>query len=124
MDKEKQIEEMYKDCNTLGRFEKLFNELIKAGYRKITENEVVISKEEYETLTDIKALQLQVKDCLNNMSNEDIKQIEAQARKETAEKILKKGKEYYDSKEDKGLAFNLFAMWIEKEFGVDLGETK
>ena len=50
---------------------------------------VILSKTDYELLTDIKALQLQVQDSLNNMNSEDVARIEKQASKKTAEKIAK-----------------------------------
>lgn len=136
MDKEKQIDEMYKDCNTLGYFDKLFNELIKAGYRKITENEVVISKKEYERIW-------------RAGWEEGYAEIQTDVRKETAEKILKEFdalqenlskkiaqlKEPFrrnmNSKEKEGYVNGIlvaksivtsFRSSLAKQFGVDLGE--
>ena len=49
---------------------------------------VILSKADYELLTDIKALQLQVQESLNNMDSEDIARIEKQATKATVEKCI------------------------------------
>lgn len=49
---------------------------------------VILSRNDYELLTDIKALQLQVQDSLTNMTNEDIERIEKQATKTAVEKCI------------------------------------
>ena len=91
-----------------------------------------ITREEYEILVNtakgkignMKATDF-LKACISSgvmvkavSTEEQVKQ----ANKETAEKILRKGKEFYNSKKDKKLAFNLFAMWIESQFGVEIKE--
>lgn len=61
--------------------------LANKGWVKLPEDSVVLSREVFELLTDIKNLQQQVQDSLSNTS-EDFERIAKQARKETAEKIL------------------------------------
>lgn len=91
MDKQKQIEEMAKtycqngfkcgdNCQTNGcRVYEVCTELYNAGYRKISENVVVISRAEYN---DLKGLEKHFDDYL-------IKEI-VETRKETAEKFAEK----------------------------------
>lgn len=126
MDKEKQIEEMMKDigrgCAALvygGCDDKtcrmcLAKHFLKQGYCKITENEVVISKEEYEEIW-------------RNGWNEGYSEILVDTIKKTAEKILLKIKEvktqdcgYTDWLDD--TYFGDEFMKLAKEFGVDSGE--
>ena len=108
MDKQKQIEEIAKVmcggchngkecmrclCADWYRAEMLYD----ANYRKIDEDSVVISKEEYEILTDISALKGKVQEALNINPIEELRQVEREARKETAREILKDiDKELYD----------------------------
>lgn len=136
MDKEKQIKEMASDMDYACTKRDLYpidaKEIAKAlyilGYRKINENEVVISKEEYEKL---KHFEKRVRSgvCLTqkewfDFCNEDsnrrtclrIEERE-QARKETAEKIFKKLKV-----ELKGYIGINYLEDLAKEFSVDLGE--
>lgn len=96
-------------------------ELLKKGYRKIPEDRVVISNEEYEKVVNYLK---EYEDKLRNFPNEINALVDMYNKgiTETAEKILSKGKEFYNSREDKGIAFNLFAMWIENEFGVEIKE--
>ena len=75
------------DCKNCDNH-KFAEEIIK-GCRKIPENAVVLTREEYELITDIKALKLQVQDSLNNMNNDDIANITKQVFNETAREILK-----------------------------------
>lgn len=97
MNDKQQIKEMASDidyaCTKKDLYPSDTKEIAKAlyllGYRKIPEDSVVLTKKEYETLMDIKALQTQVEESLSNISNEDIANIEQQARKETAKEILK-----------------------------------
>ena len=103
-DKENQIEEMAKvlcindnfQCNTCPSMEKCFNyshakKLYNAGYQKLPEDTVVLSREEYEELKQSKKdKQLAYfgwEDALNSLKglNADLKQIS----KKTAEKIYK-----------------------------------
>lgn len=148
MDKEKQIEEMMKDiCRLskmpppmiegLGEWSDTISEyLINVGYRKITENEVVISKKEYERIW-------------RAGWEEGYAEIQTDVRKETAEKILKEFdalqenlskkiaqlKEPFrrnmNSKEKEGYVNGIlaaksivtsFRSGLAKQFGVDLGE--
>ena len=89
------IEEMANDIYGLKSCDTYFEEnckllaydLFTLDWVKLPKDSVVLSREEYELLTDIKDLQQQVQDSLSNMS-EDIERVEKQARKETAEKIL------------------------------------
>lgn len=81
------------------------NCVINLGYRKINENEVVISKKEWELLQ-------------NDLDKHDYGEFESgysQGSKETAREILERGKYCMPS----GLR-----EWIEKQFGVDIGEDK
>lgn len=81
------------------------NCVINLGYRKITENEVVISKEEWK----------RIKSSLY-YSKEELEKKLDKARNETAEKILKGlyclPHEYHENEIEE----------LAKEFGVDLGE--
>lgn len=92
--KKQAIEEMAKDMGVsfqlagTTRFGAVAEALIRFGWIKPSKDSVVLSKEEFELLTDIKDLQQQVQDSLSNMS-EDFERIEKQTRKETAEKIYK-----------------------------------
>lgn len=131
MDKEKQIEEMAKDyygysidleedCKFVAE------EMYDKGHRKINENEVVISKEEFERLKSqryiITPKQVKSGKVVNlpfiPIQEYEIKPIpsEEEIRKETAEKILKGlyclPHEYHE-KEIEDLA---------KEFGVEIKE--
>ena len=75
------------------------------GYRKINENEIVISKEEYKHINSTYNL----------------------VRKKTAREIYRKGKELFGEDFDKtGLGEYIVANFLTqtKEFGVDLGEEK
>jgi hypothetical protein len=149
MDKQKQIEEMAKEieksytayrgfcphnttvCSTVRNcmYCNIATHLIEQGYRKITENEIVISKEEYDKL---KQFEYQVRSgvcftqkmwfdfCIEDSKHQTSLQIKAkeQGCKETAEKIIKWFKENsvcIPSDED----ISDFA----KEFGVDLGDN-
>ena len=90
---------------------------------------VILSKTDYELLTDIKALQLQVQDSLNNMDSEDITRIEKQATKATVEKCIQiledmrvpeDGRhEWRDRHND---TLDRVKMRFTKEFGVSLNE--
>ena len=114
-DKEKQIEEMAKDCNyvahllrfndpymlSLKGWSELTKEMIKLGWIKPNENSVVLSKEEYKRLKGIRP------SC-------NCETLIKQARKETAEKILERGKYCMPS----GLK-----EWIIEQFGVEIKES-
>lgn len=102
MDKQKQIEEMARDINNTwfvkpngdicGTNEKLkkndiqmiSHQLICDGYRKIPENAVVLTREEYEWLT-----------CCFGKFEEIMNDIKEQSRKETAEKFAERMREQY-----------------------------
>lgn len=95
---------------------KYFERKPKTRTVKITENEIVISKEEYEKIW-------------RNGWNEGYSEIQDDTVKETAEKILLKIKEvktqdcgYTDWFDD--TYFGEEFMKLAKEFGVDLGEEK
>ena len=89
------------------------NCVINLGYRKINENELVISKEEYRKLKlkrkNAMAIETARKVC------EHIENDNKKIRKETAREILERGKYCMPS----GLR-----EWIIEQFGVDLGEEK
>ena len=118
MDKEKQIEEMALDIIRsagLGVEDKA-KYLIEQGYRKINENEVVISKAEYN---DLKGLEKRFDDYL-------MKEIIG-TRKETAREILEllvpDCKSCDENWHNGCLCLRAtLAEKIAKQFGVDLGE--
>lgn len=124
MNKEKQIEEMTKAFCEVAHYDfckdtachvcpiKLFAvKVYDKGYRKINENEVVISKEEYN---DLKGLEEKFDDYL-------IKEIK-ETRKETAEKCRDFVKQWVGSSEE-GLGFLFdFEDFIAKHFCFNLGE--
>lgn len=132
MNKEKQIEEMAKvlcvmkykcedcymrsDCANIGSAMLLYEQ----DYRNC-KDKVVLTKKEYELLMDIRALQSQVQESLNNMSNEDIANITKQAHKETASEILDMGNKLYKMSSHKGNAILRLMDWIKVEYGV-IGE--
>ena len=60
------------------------------GKHEIPEGSVVLSKEEYEILVDIKTLKLKVQEALNANPVEELIRVEVEARKETAREILEK----------------------------------
>lgn len=134
MDKEKQIEEMAKEIEksytaykgfcprklTVCGFIKncmycnIATHLIEQGYRKIDENEVVISKE------DLKKLSSSIK------SEQEVRQIEIfndivialTERHESA-------KYFYGIKESVGVDMSIrIVKFFAEKYGVDLGETK
>ena len=110
-EKHKQIEEIAKDIHIVctACSGEMFDEytcdrcqaklLIKKGYRKIPEDSVVLSREEYIDLS-------------RNYVGEQVEQ----ARKETAEKILKAFEYCNDT--------TFYAKWLElcKQFGLEIKE--
>ena len=148
MDKEKQIEEMarifgsckiFPNCITCDRhcgIRGCYNRdrakvLYEHGYRKINENEVVISKEEKQKLLKemyeqgkFDALADLEKDYKVVISKEQMQKIAGdyakdcltfyeQARKETAREI-------YEQLQGHGTTY--VKKWIKEQYGVDLGE--
>ena len=142
--KEKQIEEMAKDIPYLtldrevfvGATEKrivgwtlseednkmIAKALIEQGYRKITENEVVISKKEYEKITKELVTEQRVKEIAQEFFGK--------VRKETAREIFNQiiwyaikrigqtsGDSFYQISFDR-------LKDLAKKFGVELGEEK
>ena len=110
MDKQKQIEEMAKiirvncgECNTCKYLDELHcadllsaEELYNAGYRKIPENAVVLTREEYEKLGFVKKVfgsddQVTASKIVKMMYIAD-----KRARKETAEKFARLSKQKID----------------------------
>lgn len=85
--------------------------LYNANYRKIPEGSVVISKEEYEILTNISSLKDKVQEALNINPIEELVQVERDARQETAREILQEIL-YTKSSEE----------WFENEQLVDFGK--
>ena len=125
-DKEKQIEEMAKimcgnDCEECAKesaefYKQTLEEarnnkcllkncaktLYEQGYRKLPEDSVVLSREEYIDLS-------------RNYVGEQV----AQARKETAEKIYTKIKDSFLMNSNNRYALKL---WIEEQFGLEIKE--
>ena len=109
MDKQKRIEEIAEiirvncgECNTCKYKEELHcadilsaEELYNAGYRKIPENAVIVSKQVWE-------------EHIENWDKTS-KAIEERVRKETAEKFAEMAKELLD-KQEKGWSANM--IWI------------
>lgn len=136
-DKEKQIEEMAMAkiiCNAINNKELkhcdiqcnvdclgIAKELLKHYQPKLPKDSVVLSREEFKLLTDIKDLQQQVQDSLSSMS-EDIERIEKQASKETAEKCKEDISQLL--KEHFGLGFyrlscrDIIDDYFEKQYGL------
>lgn len=131
--REKQIEEMAKVmcggcydgkecmhglCADWYKAEKLYN----ANYRKLTEDSVVLSKEEYDTLKAEN--DKYVKDCIDylatiNKLENKVWEVEQQSSKETAEKILKWLKEHtFDG------SFAIVETYFKEQFGVEIGGEK
>lgn len=95
--------------------------LYNAGYRNVKDS-VVLSREEYELLNDIKALHIQIIDSLKHINDEDIANITKQASKETAKKCRDFVKEWVGNSEE-GLGFLFdFEDFIEKQFGAEIKE--
>lgn len=110
IDKEKQIEEMAKDyygysidleedCKFVAE------EMYDKGHRKLTEDSVVLSKEEYEALKK----QIEYWEHETKVARQDL----FEESKETAEKILKWLKEHCDF-----VGFALVETYFREEFGV------
>ena len=156
MDKKKQIEEMAKDfnyqcktpchqndcytrCGTYKVCEMFYN----AGYRKINENEIVISKEEYEGLKSQRYIIInkQVKSGENVVNlpyypvpEYEIKHIpsEEEIRKETAREILDQIKFLVEERnsgncdiEDLSVDGTILEEILNEQaekYGIDLGE--
>ncbi len=117
MDKQQQIEEMAQCKNSFGitcnecctkacdRYS-LAEELYNAGYRKIPENAVVLTREEHQKYLAFKIIEPQVRGCLDRerelekrlqeIAGEFAKEylaVSEQTRKETAEKFAERVKE-------------------------------
>ena len=88
-----------------------------AGYRKLPEDSVVLSREEYNLLINIKKF-FETADGEISAGNllVYLKEFKEQERKETAEKILKAFEYCNDT--------NFYAKWLElcKQFGVEIKE--
>ena len=108
MDKQKQIEEMVGDIAKalsgvlVSEIVNLAYFLDEQGYRKIPENAVVLTREEYEWLT-----------CCFGKFEEIMNDIKKLARKETAEKLLDKV-DYESNGQTKQIT-----DLLRKEFGVE-----
>ena len=128
MDKEKIIEEMAKDIdnrllearNYLGSMNKgegywIAEELIK-HYRKINDNEVVISKEEYEKLKQEQTISYTA--MINGSYLDRIEDLENRllnARKETAREILV---HLYNRDE---MGYDVLKWYAKEYWGIELG---
>ena len=82
------------------------------GYRKINENEVVISKEEYEKLKILKE---------GHITCEDLLEFVNSARKEMVKDVLNCIKELYKNPYSR---FHEDILKVAEKYGVDLGEEK
>ena len=141
MDKEKQIEEMKREIiktfsteyiyaqsevmKNISDINVLIRSLISKGYRKITENEVVISKEEYEKLKQEQTISYTA--MINGSYLDRIGDLENRLlniRKETARKIADELLEHYFALSHLGNCLLEFTKLQEivKKYGVDLGE--
>lgn len=123
-------------CDTVDDCDKcLAIDLYNAGYRKLPENAVVLTIEEYkmvlETQKHLEKKYSDMRDELNLCKNENeiikqnyiqLKQDNDQARKETAREILKKGNEYLMQSTDKACAFACFLGIMEHDYGVEVEE--
>lgn len=148
-DKEKQIEEMAKIIKSVklygdDNYERKINydsalelakDIYNAEYRKIPEDTVVLTREEYEKLknesidklfaddTFFKEEFKVTKEYLRKIANRDyIKLVKGQVRKETAKEILNMGKKLYEMSYHKSNAMPRLMEWIKVEYGVEIGE--
>lgn len=143
MDKEKQIEEMTSDIiktfsteyiyaqsevmKNISDITVLVSSLISKGYRKIKDNEVVISKEEYEGLIN-QNKGLKEENHTLWLENNDLEaQVELKS-KETAREILSKFKKGIKELAIDKLVFPTLELAlleeIAKQYGVEIGERK
>lgn len=145
MTRQEQIEEikqvLIKTCKRCRPFEedymqsKYAESLYNAGYRKIPEDTVVLTREEYEKLknesidklfaddTFFKEEFKVTKEYLRKIANRDyIKLVKGQVRKETAKEILNMGKKLYEMSYHKSNAMPRLMEWIKVEYGVEIGE--
>lgn len=89
--------------------------LYNAGYRKIDENAVVLTREEYyEMLADVKT----VKEKLVRMFD----RTKAETRKETAKEIYITGKYYYAKHSPMERQLSDFLAHIKETYGVEVEE--
>ena len=131
--KEKQVEEMAKDCcksllhccmcddcnykeiSNLDECKsmRIAENLVKKGYRKIPKDSVVLSREQFKILCEdkIEITHLSIDEEFKKECEYEIKQ----ARKDKAEKCIRLIKETFFTKE-------ALCEFIAKQFGVDLGE--
>ncbi len=144
MDKEKQSEEMAKAFCEVAHYDfckdtacyacpiKLFTvKVYDKGYRKINENEVVISKEEYERLKRVETEKDRLYEMKLDLENQLIQsglteyigadEIEKQARKETAREILETVKELYTTPYS---CFRKNILKVAEKYGVDVDEQR
>lgn len=125
-DKEKQIEEMAYMCCHIGYKPTSCSECIgrmvcyeylnakkyvEQGYRKIPQDDVVLTKEEYQKIVNEREEYLNDRFAVCHALR--------QSRKETAKEIWTVGKYYYSKHASKDVAMNMFADWIKEEYGVE-----
>ena len=98
------------------------------GYRKIPEDAVVLTKEEYEVLANqYKNLEIKYSNLSDNYklckdANETLKRNVVTTRKETAREILNMGKKLYKMSYHKSNAMPRLIEWIKVEYGVEIEE--
>ena len=120
MDKKKQIEEMATvisgntELDTVEFYDalKTAKSLYNAGYRKIPEGSVVMTKFEYEGL--------KARLDAAESKNRTISYVVNHTQMETAREILQKGLEYLMQSADKACAFACFLGKIEHDYGVEV----
>ena len=121
MDKQKQIEEMgnivfksrYKNDYIFPL--KAANELYNAGYRKIPENAVVLTREEYEELKSLAEGHCEYCYLMDLPDFESERLVRDTTRKETAKKIYQMADEIATGSQNDGV--NILCA-IAKEFGL------
>lgn len=144
-DKENQIEEMMNDIGPERQMEHngqkiscifydkatLAKVLVARGWVKSSDDVVMISKEEYYELKQAKSLLEFREETIKYLEDANIRyaealelKVNAQERKETAEKILMVGEKYANEfKNNLAMGFGMFLAWIQTNFGVEIKEN-
>ena len=103
--------------------------LCNARYRKLPEDAIVLTKEEYkslrQSLTQTTNRECELADRARALLHEcDVLKIDLEkTRKETAREILDIGKKLYEMSYHKSNAMPRLIEWIKAEYGVDLGSS-